>query len=167
MRQLQEAEQIQRGERAARLMELSQMLPDDGLIGISGKAAAWLFDDLKATWIYGYLTSTIVTSYVFCSQQLAGLVRLISEEAHLTEHPTVEELAHVAANQGIIGVDTLAELVGLQDRWTAYAETSLGGYEPRLERHLIESGALGGDDPLLEDARRSVAVAIKLLLRNP
>jgi hypothetical protein len=58
--------------RAERLVELTGLLPDDGLIGFSGQAAEWLFDDIKATWLYGSFTSTVLTAYAFCSLQVAG-----------------------------------------------------------------------------------------------
>ena len=46
-----------------------------------GLAAEWLFEDVKATWLYGYFTGTVLTAYAFCVQQLAGLLRMNSDDA--------------------------------------------------------------------------------------
>lgn len=39
--------------RSERLIELTELLPNEGIIGFSGLAPQWLFEDLKATWLYG------------------------------------------------------------------------------------------------------------------
>jgi len=77
-------------------VELSDLLGDQPL-ALHGLAADWLFEDVKATWLYGYFTGTVLTAYAFCVQQLAGLVRMISDDPELSdEATTLEMLAEIA-----------------------------------------------------------------------
>src|ERR1039458_8052466 len=50
------------GGRVARLLELSEMLPSEGLIGFEGSAGQFLFEDVKATWLYGCFTPAVLTA---------------------------------------------------------------------------------------------------------
>lgn len=92
-------------DRAARLVELDSLLPDDS--SASAGAAEWLFDDVKATWIYGYLAATIVAGYAFCLQQLAGLLRMLPDDPELPEEATsLEQLAAMAEDRQLIHLST-------------------------------------------------------------
>lgn len=154
--------------RTERLVQLTALLPDDGMIGFSGQAAQWLFEDVKATWLYGCFTSTVVTAQAFCAQQLAGSIRMLPDDSSLRANPgTLEQLAAIAADRSIIDVDLRALLVELNDRSLSYTATDLHEYEARLERHLAEAEALSEDHPLLVDARQAVTTAIRLVYRRP
>lgn len=71
-------------DRTERLVDLVELLGDD-VVGFSGQAAEWLFEDVKATWLYGYFTATVLTSYAFCVHQLAGLVRMALDDPSIPE----------------------------------------------------------------------------------
>lgn len=45
-----EADARERNGRATRLVELTDLLGEE-IVGFSGQAAQWLFDDVKATWL--------------------------------------------------------------------------------------------------------------------
>lgn len=154
--------------RTERLVELTAFLPRDGMIGFSGHAAQWLFEDVKATWLYGCFTSTVVTAHAFCAQQLAGWIRMLPDEASLPDDAhSLEHLAAIAADRGIVDVELRALLLELNDRSLSYTATHLHRYEARLERHLIEAEALSHDDPLLVDARQALLTAVRLVYRRP
>lgn len=154
--------------RTERLVELTELLPGDGMIGFSGQAAQWLFEDVKATWLYGCFTSTVVTAHAFCAQQLAGSIRMLPDDPSLPDDAdSLEHLAAIAADRGIIDVDLRALLVELNDRSLSYTVTHLHEYQARLERHLVEAQALSEDHPLLADARQAITTAIRLVYRRP
>jgi hypothetical protein len=150
--------------RTARLVELTALLPTDGVIGFSGQAAAWLFEDVKATWLYGCFTSTVLTAHAFCVLQLAGAIRMLPDDRNRPDVATsLEQLAVVAVECEVIDVSAQARLVQLHDRALAYTSANLYEYEARLEAHLLESEIVSADDPLLIDARYAVTTAIDLV----
>jgi hypothetical protein len=58
--------------RTEHLVKITALLPDEYLLGFSGQAAQWLFEDIKATWLNGCFTSTVLTAHAFCSLQISG-----------------------------------------------------------------------------------------------
>jgi hypothetical protein len=143
-------------DRAERLSELVRLLPDDDMIGFSGQPAQCLFEDVKATWLYGCFTSTVLTAYAFCFLQLAGWMRWLPDNPDIPdEADNLEHLASLAAEQGLIDVDIQAHVVQLQDRYCSYTDVRLHQYDARLERHLIEADSLTDED--------AVRTATKLL----
>lgn len=153
--------------RTDRLVELTELLPNDGMLGFSGQAAQWLFEDVKATWLYGCFTSTVVTAHAFCSLQLGGLIRLLPDDPDLAdEAASLESLAALAVEVGAIDVDLQARLVDLHDRHRAYTATHLHEHEARLERHLSEAETMMDEHPLLRDARHSLVTAARLVYRG-
>jgi hypothetical protein len=153
--------------RIARLLELSELLPDQDALGFSGPAAALLFEDLKATWIYGYFTSTVVTSNAFCHLQLSGTLRLLAEvPPALTGVQSLADIAGVAVDAGAIDVSIQALLVTLVDAATRYSAVDHDQYDPGFERHLLDVEAVSDEDPLLLDARQALLAATKLVYRR-
>ena len=138
------------------------------MIGFSGQAAEWLFDDVKATWLYGCFASTVVTAHAFCALQVAGSVRMLDDNPDLPdEAQTLEELATIAVAAGVIDIEHQARLVELHDRCRSYSSMYLREDKLRLERHLIEAEALDDEDPLFADARRALEISIELLYLRP
>lgn len=163
-----EVDERDHADRVARLVELDGLLPGEGAIGFSGQAAEWLFEDIKATWIYGCFASTVVTAHGFCSVQLAGLIRLLPDHPGFPdEEPSLEQLAAIAFGRSGDDVELQARLVELHDRHRAYTAAHLHKHELRLERHLVESSEMTDDDPLLLDARHALTTATRLLFRQP
>ena len=153
--------------RVQRLVELTELLPVGGLMGFSGQAAQWLFEDVKATWLYGSFTSTVLTAHAFCCLQLAGSIRMLRDDPNLPDEVySLEQLGEFAARAGLTDVEMLARLVGLHDRFRAFTAAHLHQYEPRLERHLLDADAVGDDHPLLADARDALSTAVRLLYRQ-
>ena len=157
----------ERDDRAARLVELGQLLADE-TVGFSGQAASWLFDDVKATWIYGYFTATVLAAQAFCMRQLSGLVLMLPDEPELPDSvDSLEALAAICHERGLVDVELLANLVSLNDAAAAYTTVGLHEQDLRLERHLAEAQFLGGDDhPLLTDARSALRCSIALVHRT-
>jgi hypothetical protein len=58
-RLIEETDDDERDARAGRLVELSDLLGSRPL-ALHGLAADWLFEDVKATWLYGYFTGTVL-----------------------------------------------------------------------------------------------------------
>jgi hypothetical protein len=155
-------------DRAARLVELTGLLPEEGAIGFSGQAAKWLFDDVKATLLYGCFASTVVTAHAFCSLQLAGLMRLLADDPGLPDEAgSLEQLAAMAISAEAIDVDLQASLIELHERHRDYTAAHLHEHEGRLERHLGEASAAMPGHPLLLDARAALTTAIRLLFGQP
>lgn len=155
-----------RSGRVERLQELTELLPDDGLVGFNGTAAQLMFEDVKATWIYGCFTSTVITSYTFCVQQLAGNLRMwtdISSDG-ISSAPTLEGLGAIAQTYSLVTPGLHARLVELHDRAQMYLKVSLDEYQPGLESHLIDVDLHTDDVALLTDARRALTTATSLLL---
>ena len=133
------------------------------MIGFSGQAAKLLFEDIKASWLYGCFTSTVVTAHAFCLIQVAGGIRLLLDEPSLpAEAISLEHLAALAVRLARSDIDLQARLIDLDDRHRAYTAVHLQEYEPRLEDHLAEA-EVGGDHPLLLDARSALTTAARLL----
>lgn len=153
-------------ERGARLAELDALL-GEGLIGFSGQAAAWLFEDVKATWIYGYFAATVLTAFAFCRHQLAGLIRMLPDDPALPTHAgSLEELAEMCERRGLIGVASRALLVALQDTADAYLSIGLHEHHMRLERRVLDAEEFTDEDPLLADARSALVCSVALLHRR-
>lgn len=159
-----EADERDHEDRTERLLELNSLLPDEEMIGFSGQAAVWLFDDVKATWIYGYFTSTVLTAHAFSLLQLAGSMRLLPDEVERPEGETsLEALAALAAQHRLIDVTTQARLVQLHDRAFVYLKANLRSYDATLERHVANTEIVTQVHPLLEDAREALKAAVDLL----
>jgi hypothetical protein len=153
--------------RTERLIELAELLPVDRMLGFSGQAPQWLFEDIKATWLYGCFTSTVLTAHAFCSLQIAGSLRLLPDDPGLPDElKSLEHLAAVAVEAGAIDVELQARLLGLHDRYRAYTAAHLHEHERRVERHVVEAEAIGGEHPLLADARQALTTAISLVYRR-
>jgi hypothetical protein len=154
------------GERASRLQELEALLDDDEH-GFSGQAAQWLFDDVKATWIYGYLTATVVAAHAFCVQQLCGLVRMLPDEPGLPDRSTaLDHLAAVAHERGLVDMSTLAQLVSLHDAAQGYMSSNLHEFPAQTERRMAEAEVFADEHVLLTDGRRALECAVALLHRR-
>jgi hypothetical protein len=154
--------------RTERLIELTELLPSDGLLGFSGQAAEWLFEDVKATWLYGCFTSTVVTAHAFCLVQLAGSLRLLADSPDLPEEgESLEHLAALAVSRDALDVEGQARLLALHDRFRTYTAANLHRHETRLERHLIESEVVTDEHPLLLDARAALIAALQVVYRRP
>lgn len=161
-----EADDRDREERAARLVELTGLLRDEPQ-GFTGQAAAWLFDDVKATWIYGYFTSTVLTAHAFCIQQLAGVNRLLSKElADPLQLISLDKLAELSGGRGLIGLDLRARLVTLHDSANLYLSANIYEYRPDLEQRIADAQSFTEDHTLLIDARVSLECSVALLLNR-
>lgn len=153
--------------RTERLVELIELLPVEGMIGFSGQAPQWLFEDIKATWLYGCFTSTVLTAHAFCSLQIVGSLRLLLDDQGLPDEPdSLEHLAAIAVEAGAVDVELQARLLDLHDRYRVYTAAHLHRHEGRLERHVVEAEAIGGEHPLLADARQALSTAISLVYRQ-
>jgi hypothetical protein len=161
------ADETERDERAARLVELVRLLGDD-TIGFSGQAASWLFEDVKATWLYGYFTATVVTAHAFCLRQLAGLMLLLPDDPEMPDAiSSLEELAAACHERGLVDLDLRARLVALHDACAAYTTVGLQEQDQRLERRLLDAEVVGGDEhPLSSDARSALDCCVALLHRR-
>lgn len=155
-----------RSGRTERLQELIDLLPDNGLVGFNGTAPQLMFEDVKATWIYGCFVSTVITSYTFCLQQLAGNLRLSTSLASdaVASDVTLEGLGALASSYSLVTPEQHASIVGLHDRAQMYLNVSVDEYKPGLERHLIEVDVHTDDDALFTDARLALTTAVSLLL---
>jgi hypothetical protein len=165
---LRDIDSADREGRVTRLMELSGMLPEDGVIGFSGQAGQWLFEDVKATWLYGCFVATVLSAAVFCQVQLAGLFRSLPDAPDLPDQAaSLEELARLAAERGLIDTPLHAQLVVLNDAANAYSDTALHEAALGVERRLVDADVVGAEDhPLLEDARTALGAAVALLFRR-
>jgi len=153
--------------RTERLVELADLVPDEGMIGFSGQAPQWLFEDVKATYLYGCFTSTVLTAHAFCLLQIAGLLRLLPDDPGLPdEAESLESLARIAVEAGVVNIELQARLLDLHDRYRAYTASHLHEYEGRLERHIVEAEAIGGEHALLTDARHALTTAVSLVYRG-
>lgn len=159
-----QADESERAERAERLIELMLLLGDES-VGFSGQAAAWLFDDVKATWLYGYFTATVVTAHAFCLRQLSGRMLVLPDEPDLPDMvDSLEELAAMCDERGLISIELRARLVALHDSTSAYTTVDLHEQDLSLERRLIDAEVVGADDhPLLADARSALECCVELL----
>ncbi len=160
-------DETERDERAARLVELVRLLGNEP-IGFSGQAASWLFEDVKATWLYGYFTATVVTAHAFCLRQLAGLVLMLPDDPDLPDSiDSLEELAAACHERGLVDLEIRAKLVALHDACSAYTTVGLHEQDQRLERRLIDAQLVGGDEhPLLSDAKSALDCCVALLHRR-
>ena len=141
-------------QRRARLVELTHLLPDDEMFGFAGPAAHWLFEDVKATWLYGAFTGTVLTAHAFCLLQVASWIRLLPDDPRLPdEAQSLERLAAFGVEAGVLDVDLQPRLIELQDRYRAYAAANLHVHEARLERHLEEADSMTDEHPLLTGTR--------------
>ncbi len=153
-------------DRATRLVELNSLIGDD-VIGYSGRAAEWLFDDVKATWIYGYFAATVVAGYAFCLQQLAGLLRMLPDDPDLPGNTnSLEMLAAAAEDRQLIDLSTRALLVNLSDIASGYLVVELHEYRARAERREAEAELFSEEHALLADARAALRCSVSLLHRR-
>lgn len=152
--------------RAARLVELNAMLPT-AEVGFSGQAAQWLFEDVKATWIYGYFTATVLAAVGFCLQQVAGSIRMLADGTELpTESTSLDQVSALAHGHGLISVDLRAKLLTLHDLGSLYLNVGLHGRLAGVERHIVEADRYAGEHALLSDARSALACSVALLHRR-
>lgn len=165
LHRITDADNEERPARAARLVELVDLLGDESL-GFNGQAAEWLFDDVKATWLYGYFTGTVLTAYAFCVQQLAGLVRMISDDPALSDDATtLEMLAEIAEQRDVVDIDARARLIGLHDSAAVYLTAGLSSYGRQLERRVEDTESFIDEHTLLMDARSALECCVGLLQR--
>lgn len=165
VRRLASVDEADRDSRAERLLKVDEVLPD-GEVGLEGEAAQWLFEDVKATWIYGAFSSTVLTAHAFCIQQLSGIIRRASEFAAPSSELTatnLESLANEANSLSLISTDDQAELVSLHDRAMLYIRAGLQTYDASLSRHISETQRHTDEDPLFVDARLALEIAVRLL----
>lgn len=128
-------------DRAARLQELSNLLGDEN-ITLFGQTAEWLFEDVKATWIYGYFVSTVVTAHAFCVQRTSG------------RH---------AETLGVVDLDMRARLVRLHDAAAPYLAANPPTVNRELERRVDDATRFSNEHALLSDARSALECCIGLL----
>jgi hypothetical protein len=165
-RTIAEVDRRENTSRAARLTELEALLTDD-VVGFSGQAAVLLFDDIKATWIHGFFTATILAAYAFCVHQLAGLLRLLPDDPTLPDRTTsLEELAAVNRNRGVINIGLHAQLVTLHDSAMVYFASGLHEYDAEVERRAAEASLFSDGHGLLGDARSALLCSVALLHRR-
>lgn len=165
LRLITESDNDDRAARAARLVDLSDLLGDRSR-ALHGQAAEWLFDDVKATWLSGYFTATVLTAYAFCAQQLAGLVRMVSNDSELTDDAsTLEMLAELAGRHGIVDLDERARLVRLHDSAAMYLSADPSTYRRQLERRVEDDESFTDEHTLLVDARSALECCVGLLHR--
>jgi hypothetical protein len=151
--------------RGERLLELNSLL-GDGLIGFSGLAAEWLFEDVKATWIYGYFAATVLAAHAFCIQQLAGLIRMLPDDPSLPElAQSLDDLAEVAEKRNLIELDLRARLIVLDDAARMYAVASMHEYEGQAERRVLEAERFTSEHSLLGDAHHGLLCSLAVLHR--
>lgn len=160
--EIAERDDAERSGRAERLVALVDLL-SDAPVPVAGQAAEWLFEDVKATWIYGYFTSTVVTAHAFCIQQLTGSLRTRTDVLDSVEGPlTLEALAATAQRQGLIDLDLQAQLLRLKDAAGPYLDTS--SVDARaLESRVAEADEFSDEHALLADARAALTCAIWML----
>ena len=159
-----EVDSVDHEERINRLVQLMDAMPTSEHIGFAGTGPQLMFEDVKATWIYGAFTSTIITSYVFCMQQLANKIRLFGENVpdHI-DTLSLETIANIAADLEIIEVDIQARLIQLNDLSMAYMLTSTVEHRLLLDQHFADATQFSNGHPLLADAEHAMLVAISLL----
>jgi hypothetical protein len=150
-------------DRTDRLQQLMDLLPTEKeLVGLSGQASIWLFDDLKGTWIYGNLTGTVLVAHAFCMLQIANLIRILPDDPALPEEAgSLEHLASVAAAKGIIDIGLQSHLVSLHDLQRMLVAAPLHQHQNLMERHIAESQRVDPTLPLLNDALFALKTAIQ------
>jgi hypothetical protein len=154
-------------ERVERLIELSDLLTGDTQVGFSGQAAEWLFEDVKATWIYGCFVGTVLTAHAFSLLQVSGQIRLVSDDPNLAEEAfSLEHLGELAVAAGAIDIELQTQLLRLHDLHRLYTAARLREHLPALEVHLDESETVSQDPPLLVDARFALMTAARVLYRH-
>lgn len=165
--ELRGVEEADRSGRVDRLVELTELLPDQGHIGFSGQAGQWLFDDIKATWVYGCFAATVLAAATFCQVQLAALIRELPDDAYLPDEvSSLEDLALLVADRGLIERSVQTQLVMLNDAARAYREVGLHEMGLGLEQRAAEAELMGGADSLLDDARTALQASVALLFRR-
>ena len=161
---VQDADDRDHSERARRLVELSEMVGSSDAVFFS-QAAEWLFDDVKATGIYGYFSATVVTAYAYCTSHLAGLLLLGRDERDLPDAvDSLEGLAAACTRGGLIDVDLQAMLSELQLSADAYLPTTLSTAPRVLEQRLGEASLLSSNEhPLQAEARAALSCCTSLI----
>lgn len=158
-----EADQTELHDRATRLVELASLLGDHPLL-FHGLAAEWLFEDVKATWLYGYFTSTVLTAYAFCLQQVAGVIRIAAQDDDVVgEAITLETLAEIAEQRELIDLDLRAQLVALHDSAAIYLASDLASYRRPLDRRADDTERFSEEHTLLSDARSALTCCVRLV----
>jgi len=164
-RLITESDKDERNARAARLVDLYDLLGSASVV-LHGQAAQLLFEDVKATWLYGYFTGTVLTSYAFCVQQLAGLIRMASDDSDLPdEAATLEALAEIAARHALVDIDVRARLIGLNDSASVYLSANLSNYDRQFEHRAEDAERFSDEHTLLIDARSALECCVGLLHR--
>lgn len=156
--------------RVERLVELDGLLPTSSeLMAFAGPQAQWLFEDVKATWLYASFTSTVLTAHAFCVLQLANAIRLLPDDPAFPdgsdpgEADSLDDLAAIAVARSVVDIDLQARLVTLHDRHRAYTAPSFQGSDFEFERHLVDTQSVGDEHALLVDARQALTTAVQSL----
>lgn len=162
--EIRAVDEASHSERVQRLLELTDMLPTDGLVGTYGNAADWVFEDVKATWLYGQFSATVLSAYAFCRLQVAGMLRDLPDHPDLPARAgSLEDLALAVVSAGLIDLEAQALLVQLEDRHTLYSRIDLLEYRTQIDRHAVEAEWLGAEQALLGDARLALEASIAVL----
>jgi hypothetical protein len=156
------ADREEQAARATRLVELTSLLDDRPLV-LHGLGAEWLFEDVKATWLYGYFTGTVLTAYAFCVQQVAGVLRMNSDDHEISDEAATLEILGVAEQRDLIDLDLRAQLVALHDSAAAYLTSGLSSSRRQLERRVEDTENFIDEHTLLADARSALGCCIGLL----
>jgi hypothetical protein len=129
-------------------------------------AVEWLFDDVKATRVYGYFTGTILAAHAFCAHRLAGPLRMLPDDPDLSEQTSLEQLAAVTRERGLIDVDVHARLVTSHDPAAMYLAVGLHEYDAQVERRVGEAALFTDEHALLGDARNALECSVAVLHRR-
>ena len=154
-------------DRALRLLELDELLEGDWQGPYSSSLDETLFfEDIKATWIYGFFTSTIVGAHAYCRLQLMNSLNLAGSRPFANDAEDLSQLAGQAASAGLITAAEHARLLELEDLHRIYTRasgpTAIG---LALEGHLDAKESAFGETPQLADARDATRIATQFAIR--
>ncbi len=159
---IESADALDAAARADRLIWISGEFPDE--VAVHGTAAQLLLDDVKATWIYGFFASTVVSAHAFCLLQLTRTIRLHTDELSVNERfVSLTYLAELAHGNGLISGESRVLLIRLEDRRLDYVDSQSDQYEDRLETHLREAQQFDNAPPLYSDGQLAVAACASIL----
>jgi hypothetical protein len=154
-------------QRAQRLVELDELLNGDWDGPFSAATdASLIFEDVKATWIDGALTATVMTSHAYCRLQLMSRLLLSGQPARDESVGDLAAIAQHARDTGLIEVETLARVLELHDLFRTYTRSAAATGTGRiLDTHLGEKERSFGGDAFLSDAREALSTAVALAIQ--